>query len=379
MPRFRHPGLFRISGDANQVKDLKQQFDYGEGEVDLTKVDIHSVAGLIKSYLRELPTPLLTYELYAPLTTCARNEVQRQQQRLASPFSSAHRKSARLRRADAVGSQPGHGAPALAERRDLQLPGRLPRARCFVSGACRMTRAAFTRRRRVCLRNLHSDVGCQQDVRGQPRHRIRAQHPPRGSGDVRRCRERHSGTPTAQAWGSCLTDCCAQLVITVLRHLINEESKRLKQLAATETKPAPPTTVQPAPKVRSLKQRGAGQRGAGQRSAHPRCVQPTGAATDLPPPWVEYPDPKVTPSARARLLATRAGLRVHAPVSADGPAFLLQPRDQADAVGAACPGDSPAATHPLRVLHPQVRRARCAAAAAASPRSPQAAHSDRAC
>jgi len=57
-------GIFRIPGKASLIEELKAQYDK-KGSVDLSEVhDVHSVAGLLKQYLRELPEPLLTYWLY---------------------------------------------------------------------------------------------------------------------------------------------------------------------------------------------------------------------------------------------------------------------------------------------------------------------------
>ena len=60
------PGLFRISGDSREIAELKVKWDVGEA-VDLCAYSPHSVSGLLKMWLRELPEPLLTYELYQPL------------------------------------------------------------------------------------------------------------------------------------------------------------------------------------------------------------------------------------------------------------------------------------------------------------------------
>ncbi|XP_063446299.1 rho GTPase-activating protein 44-like isoform X5 [Mytilus trossulus] len=57
-------GLFRIAGMASRVKKLKTSFDAGVVDMDEYALDIHSVAGALKQYLRELPEPLLTYYLY---------------------------------------------------------------------------------------------------------------------------------------------------------------------------------------------------------------------------------------------------------------------------------------------------------------------------
>ncbi|XP_076309682.1 rho GTPase-activating protein 44-like [Tachypleus tridentatus] len=58
-------GLFRIAGRASKVKKLKNSFDVLT-TFDLTEYaqDPHTVAGALKSYLRELPEPLLTFDLY---------------------------------------------------------------------------------------------------------------------------------------------------------------------------------------------------------------------------------------------------------------------------------------------------------------------------
>jgi len=60
------PGIFRLSGHMGLINELKHRFDKGE-QVDLFSeqgVDVHAVAGLLKMYFRELPEPLLTFDLY---------------------------------------------------------------------------------------------------------------------------------------------------------------------------------------------------------------------------------------------------------------------------------------------------------------------------
>jgi len=56
-------GIFRVSGNAITRQKLQQALDNGES-IKLHETDVHDVAGLIKLYFRELPVPLLTYELY---------------------------------------------------------------------------------------------------------------------------------------------------------------------------------------------------------------------------------------------------------------------------------------------------------------------------
>eukprot|EP00823_Brevimastigomonas_motovehiculus_P004844 TRINITY_DN330_c0_g2_i1.p1 TRINITY_DN330_c0_g2~~TRINITY_DN330_c0_g2_i1.p1 ORF type:complete len:981 (+),score=395.08 TRINITY_DN330_c0_g2_i1:75-3017(+) len=64
-------GLFRVSGEQSEVQRLKQVYDYGD-KLDLKKYNPHSISGVCKLFLRELPVPLLTYELYEPLVNAVK-------------------------------------------------------------------------------------------------------------------------------------------------------------------------------------------------------------------------------------------------------------------------------------------------------------------
>ncbi|XP_071384970.1 rho GTPase-activating protein 31 isoform X1 [Centroberyx affinis] len=61
-------GIYRLSGVTSNIQRLRQEF-CSEACPDLTKEvylqDIHCVGSLCKLYFRELPNPLLTYELYS--------------------------------------------------------------------------------------------------------------------------------------------------------------------------------------------------------------------------------------------------------------------------------------------------------------------------
>ncbi|XP_064868724.1 SH3 domain-binding protein 1-like isoform X2 [Oncorhynchus nerka] len=60
---MREEGLFRLAAAASVVKRLKSSLDGGVmNHSEFT--DPHAVAGALKSYLRELPEPLMTFELY---------------------------------------------------------------------------------------------------------------------------------------------------------------------------------------------------------------------------------------------------------------------------------------------------------------------------
>ena len=60
-------GIYRLSGSSAMIKGLKDRFD-AEGDVNLVQVDErwdpHAIAGLLKAFLRELPTSLLTVDLH---------------------------------------------------------------------------------------------------------------------------------------------------------------------------------------------------------------------------------------------------------------------------------------------------------------------------
>ncbi|XP_029971690.1 rho GTPase-activating protein 30 isoform X2 [Salarias fasciatus] len=60
-------GIYRLSGVSSNIQKLRGEFE-SDGGPDLNKdvylQDIHCVSSLCKAYFRELPNPLLTYQLY---------------------------------------------------------------------------------------------------------------------------------------------------------------------------------------------------------------------------------------------------------------------------------------------------------------------------
>ncbi|XP_032290215.1 rho GTPase-activating protein 68F isoform X3 [Drosophila virilis] len=60
-------GIFRRSGNHAEIMALKERVNRGE-DVDLSSVNVHVIAGLLKSFLRDLAEPLLTFELYDDVT-----------------------------------------------------------------------------------------------------------------------------------------------------------------------------------------------------------------------------------------------------------------------------------------------------------------------
>uniref|UniRef100_A0A2C9JKY5 GTPase-activating protein CdGAPr n=1 Tax=Biomphalaria glabrata TaxID=6526 RepID=A0A2C9JKY5_BIOGL len=70
-------GIYRLSGITSNIQKLRLAFD--EDRVpDLTEdcylQDIHSISSLLKMYFRELPNPLLTYQLYDKFAEAVRDE-----------------------------------------------------------------------------------------------------------------------------------------------------------------------------------------------------------------------------------------------------------------------------------------------------------------
>lgn len=63
----KEEGIYRLSGSTAVIKGLKERFN-NEGDVDLLaadhEYDPHAIAGLLKTFLRELPTSVLTRELH---------------------------------------------------------------------------------------------------------------------------------------------------------------------------------------------------------------------------------------------------------------------------------------------------------------------------
>ncbi|XP_067100548.1 rho GTPase-activating protein 44-like isoform X9 [Osmerus mordax] len=61
---MQEEGLFRVAPSASKLKKLKASLDCGVMDVPEYSADPHAIAGALKSYLRELPEPLMTFELY---------------------------------------------------------------------------------------------------------------------------------------------------------------------------------------------------------------------------------------------------------------------------------------------------------------------------
>uniref|UniRef100_A0A8D2ZV89 Unconventional myosin-IXa-like n=1 Tax=Scophthalmus maximus TaxID=52904 RepID=A0A8D2ZV89_SCOMX len=57
-------GIYRKSGSTNKIKELRQGLDTDVNSVNLDDYNIHVIASVLKQWLRDLPSPLMTFELY---------------------------------------------------------------------------------------------------------------------------------------------------------------------------------------------------------------------------------------------------------------------------------------------------------------------------
>ena len=66
-------GLFRIPGGQNKIKSLAAAFDVGIFDWERASKDVHSIAGVVKKYLRELPEPLIPCQLFDDFLKIGKN------------------------------------------------------------------------------------------------------------------------------------------------------------------------------------------------------------------------------------------------------------------------------------------------------------------
>ncbi|XP_041853264.1 unconventional myosin-IXAb-like isoform X4 [Melanotaenia boesemani] len=57
-------GIYRKPGSNNKIKELRQGLDTDVNSVILDDYNIHVIASMLKQWLRDLPSPLMTFELY---------------------------------------------------------------------------------------------------------------------------------------------------------------------------------------------------------------------------------------------------------------------------------------------------------------------------
>ncbi|XP_062257170.1 rho GTPase-activating protein 22 isoform X2 [Platichthys flesus] len=64
-------GLFRSPGQTNHVRELQDACDRGEKPVFDSTTDVHTVASLLKLFIRELPEPIIPFSKYTQFLSCA--------------------------------------------------------------------------------------------------------------------------------------------------------------------------------------------------------------------------------------------------------------------------------------------------------------------
>ncbi|XP_056644974.1 unconventional myosin-IXa-like isoform X3 [Diorhabda sublineata] len=69
-------GIYRKSGVSSKIKELKNKMDENPDEVEFEKYQVHVLASVLKSFLREMAEPLLTFECYENFITAANLEVE---------------------------------------------------------------------------------------------------------------------------------------------------------------------------------------------------------------------------------------------------------------------------------------------------------------
>nr|XP_033813082.1 unconventional myosin-IXb isoform X3 [Geotrypetes seraphini] len=58
-------GIYRKSGAANRMRELKESLENDPNSVKLENYPIHTITGILKQWLRELPEPLMTFTQYS--------------------------------------------------------------------------------------------------------------------------------------------------------------------------------------------------------------------------------------------------------------------------------------------------------------------------
>jgi len=119
-------GVYRMSGSSAVIKGLKDRFDL-EGDVNLVKLDErwdpHAIAGLLKTFLRELPTSLLTRELHPKFLAVMGTSI------ISYPYSKANVRFNRLVRSSSRIDKTSLGPPT-TQLRPPTIPHRPPYPHC---------------------------------------------------------------------------------------------------------------------------------------------------------------------------------------------------------------------------------------------------------
>lgn len=81
---LRMEGLYRKSGVSSRQKELKQDIEDGK-EIDCELYPVHVLTSVLKSFFREMPEPLLTFEMYDEFLRAS--ELSQQEDRINTLFA----------------------------------------------------------------------------------------------------------------------------------------------------------------------------------------------------------------------------------------------------------------------------------------------------
>ncbi|KAM3864422.1 GEM-interacting protein [Diretmus argenteus] len=65
-------GVYRVSGSKPRIQKLCQAFETQKDQVDLTDLSPHDITSVLKHFFKELPEPLLTFDLYKDFITAGK-------------------------------------------------------------------------------------------------------------------------------------------------------------------------------------------------------------------------------------------------------------------------------------------------------------------
>ena len=77
-PGLHVEGIFRISASSTKLQKYKNEYNRGLPVEFPEKIDPHTVAGLLKLYLRELPEPVIPFNMYSSFVQLGTNSKQKQ-------------------------------------------------------------------------------------------------------------------------------------------------------------------------------------------------------------------------------------------------------------------------------------------------------------
>eukprot|EP01105_Mastigella_eilhardi_P018503 TRINITY_DN4289_c0_g1_i2.p1 TRINITY_DN4289_c0_g1~~TRINITY_DN4289_c0_g1_i2.p1 ORF type:complete len:729 (-),score=169.87 TRINITY_DN4289_c0_g1_i2:88-2226(-) len=72
---LKEEGIFRLAADMEQIENVKKQIDEGKLlDLNLSSIDVHVLSGILKQFLRELPSSLLPDHMFKEFTAVAEEE-----------------------------------------------------------------------------------------------------------------------------------------------------------------------------------------------------------------------------------------------------------------------------------------------------------------